>query len=237
MNRKLWVLNFVLIGVVAWAGVAFRNQWRATKARETTVLAARVKPGPPPPFTPLPVEPPMSASAYAQIAMRTLFDPSRNPNVVVELPPPPAPPVMPPLPLCYGVMNLGDGTGAAAILAENEKSAHQYLHPGATIGQFKLIDVNADEIILEWNGKQIRKPVIELAGSSSSEAAAQPQQVETPVSTPAPQMKAGPGEDMGQGFKRCFMNDGLADGTVQEGYRKAVYKTPFGSACRWEPVQ
>lgn len=238
MNRKLWVLNFVLIGVVAWAGVAFRNQWRSAKARETAVLAVKVKAGPPPLYTPLPVDPPVSASAYAQIAMRTLFDPSRNPDVVVERAPAPPPPVMPPLPLCFGVMNLGDGTGAAAILAENDKSAHQYLHPGATIGQFKLVDVNTDEIILEWHGQQIRKAVIELAGSASDQPQAQAQaQVETPVSTPAPQMKAGPGEDTGRGFKRCFMNDGVADGTVSEGYRKAVYNTPFGAACRWEPVQ
>ena len=236
MKYKLWILNGALIGVVAWGGVAFHNQWRAAHQREAALLAVKVKAGPPPPFSPLAAPPPVTATNYAQIALRTLFDPSRNPNVVVEVPPPPPPPVMPPLPRCYGVMNLGDGAGAAAIMAENEKAAHQYLHPGAAIGQFKLVDVNTDEIVLEWNGQQIRKPVIELATAEPQPGAA-PAQAQAPASTPAPQAKAGPGEDTGRGFKRCFMNDGMPDGAQSEGYRKKVYDTPFGPSCRWEPVQ
>jgi hypothetical protein len=38
------------------------------------------------------------------------------------------------------------------------------------------------------------------------------------------------------GFKQCSPNDSMPDGTVQGGYRKVTYKTPFGDACRWDPV-
>ena len=236
MRYKLWVVNGLLAGVLAYAGVEFHNRWRATREREAAVLAAKVKPAPAPPFSPLTVAPPVTAAAYAPIAMRTLFDPSRNPNVVVEEPPAPPPPVMPPLPLCYGVMNLGDGI--AAILAENEKSAHQYLHPGAMIGQFKLVDVNTDEIVLEWNGQQIHKGLREMATAAAAEPqAAAPAPVDNTPPPPPQPVKAGPGEDTGRGFKLCSMKDGLAEGTVAEGYKKVVYTTPFGQSCRWEPAQ
>jgi hypothetical protein len=238
LKHKLWVLNGVLVGVIAYAGVQFRDQWRSTHDREKAVLSVKVKPGPPPLFSALPVLPPVTASSYAQVAMRTLFDPSRNPNVVVETPPPPPPPVMPALPLCYGVMNLGDGAGA--ILAENDKSAHQLLHPGAAIGQFKLVDVNTDEIVLEWHGQQIHKALNEIAAAQAAappaQAQAQAQVDNTPAPAPEP-VKAGPGDDTGRGFKTCSMNDGMAEGAQSEGYRKVVYHTPFGPACRWEPGQ
>jgi hypothetical protein len=236
LKHKLWVLNLVLIGAVAYAGVQFRNQWRAVRSRETAVLSVKVKAPPAPPFTPVAVPPPVTASSYAQIAMRTLFDPSRNPNVVVEAPPLPPPPVMPALPLCYGVMNMGDGEGAGAILAENEKSLHRYLHAGAAIGQFKLVDVNRDEIVFEWNGQQIHKSLLEIAAAPATQAQAQAPVDNTPAPPPPP-VKAGPGEDTGRGFKICSMADGMAEGAQSEGYRKVVYHTPFGPACRWEPAQ
>ena len=40
------------------------------------------------------------------------------------------------------------------------------------------------------------------------------------------------------GFKRCELNDNTPAGTIVDGYRKVVSRTPFGEACRWvsEPV-
>jgi TonB family protein len=38
------------------------------------------------------------------------------------------------------------------------------------------------------------------------------------------------------GFKRCELNDNTPAGTVVDGYRKVVSPTPFGEACRWDPV-
>jgi hypothetical protein len=46
----------------------------------------------------------------------------------------------------------------------------------------------------------------------------------------------GPGADTGRGFKVCDPNDNTPAGTVVDGYRKIVNATPFGDACRWDPI-
>ena len=33
------------------------------------------------------------------------------------------------------------------------------------------------------------------------------------------------------------MNDGTAEGTVMDGYRKVIYTSPFGKTCGWERVE
>jgi hypothetical protein len=235
VKTKLWVLNLALIAMVVYAGVQFRGWWRARRRHETAILKQALPALKPPPFSALPTSPPVTPATYAPIALRTLFDPSRNPNVVVEPPPQPPPPVMPPLPLCFGVMNLGDG--AAAILAENAKATHQFLHPGQTVGQFKLVNVNTEEIVLEWNGQEVRKPLVDMtAVAEQPQPQAQPQADNTPPPPPAP-VKPGPGADTGRGWRICAMNDGVAEGAVSDGYKKVVYSTPFGQSCRYEPAQ
>jgi len=235
LKQKLWVLNLALVAVVVYAGVQFRQRWQAAKARGQATLGVTLNPLPPPPFSAMPAPPPLTAGNYAAVAMRTLFDPSRNPNVVVEAPPPPPPPVMPPLPVCYGVMDLGDG--AAAMLSETPTAAHQFLHAGANIGQFHVLDVNTEEIVFEWNGKEIRKRVLDLAqGAPAAQPPAQQAQAEAPPAAPPPPKLEGPGEDLG-GFRRCDMKDGQPDGAVQQGFRKVVYSMPFGQACRWEAIR
>jgi len=47
----------------------------------------------------------------------------------------------------------------------------------------------------------------------------------------------GPGEATGFGFKTCVPNDATPEGTVVGGFRKTITKTPFGSACKWDPVK
>ena len=82
--------------------------------------------------------------------MKILFHPSRDPNVPVELPPPPPPPPpMPELPRYHGQMNLGDGP--MALLVEKPGMPEKAIKPGETIGQFKLVDVNTNEITFAWN--------------------------------------------------------------------------------------
>ena len=46
----------------------------------------------------------------------------------------------------------------------------------------------------------------------------------------------GPGEDTGRGYKVCQPNDSTPDDSVVDGYRKVSLRTPFGNACRWDPV-
>jgi hypothetical protein len=240
LKRKLLILNLGLAAFLAYAGFALRQAWLAGKAREAAELNKIVKPVAPVPWMPLPVAPPVAPAGYAAIAQETLFDRSRNPNVPVEIPAPPAPKPMPPLPVYHGQMNIG--TGPMAILSVTASSAHQGLHSGESIGPFKLVDVNSDEITLEWEGKTIRKNVDELLDRSASQAAAPTAvtaRTEQSAPPPAPAVAkttTGPGADTGAGFKRCEPNDSTPPGTVVDGYRKVVSPTPFGEACRWDPV-
>jgi hypothetical protein len=238
LRRKLLVLNVVLAGVVIWGGVRFRQEWLASKARERATLAHRVPAVPAPKFTPSPLDPPITASGYAEIANKMLFDKSRNPVVVEVVPPPPPPPPMPPLPTYHGMMNLGESQ--PTMFFSQGAAATQPYHIGDMIGQFKLLSVNSVEIVLDWNGQEVHKSIDELSSiksAPSQEAAAE--RSAAPVqaaAAPAPP-KAGPGDDTGRGFRACSSNDGVADGGVVDGFRKVSYATPFGSACRYEPVK
>jgi hypothetical protein len=99
MNRKIILLNLALLIAVGYAGVLLRNEILAERTKETKMRADKPKITPPPPLAPLPTQPPVVATGYKDVAMKTLFHPSRNPDLpppVVEAPPPPPP--MPPLP-------------------------------------------------------------------------------------------------------------------------------------------
>jgi hypothetical protein len=57
-----------------------------------------------------------------------------------------------------------------------------------------------------------------------------------PAPPPVAKSAIGPGADTGRGFKVCDPNDNTPVGTVVDGYRKVENATPFGKACRWDPV-
>ena len=235
MNRKLVLLNLVLAAVAVYAGVQWRNQWKAAKARETAMLHKSVKPAPGAPFVALPVSPPVLAAGYKDIADKFLFDRERNSNVPVELPPPaPPPPPMPPLPRYHGTLNLGDGL--STILSANAGSAHQEIKVGQSIGQFKLVDVNTVQITFEWNGETVRRRLDELTDRTNTPAATPESRTASAPAPPAAQVKTGPGESTAFGFKTCNPNDSTPVGTVTDGFRKVSIATPFGNACRWDPV-
>jgi len=239
LRRKLLLLDAVLLALVAYAGWQLRQADLRAKARAAAILGRKVKPVPPPPFTPLPVAKPVIAGGYADIAQQTLFDRSRNPNVVVDLPPPPAPPPMPALPVYHGQMNIG---GPTVFLSQTSSSAHEAIHPGDKIGQFKLVDVNMDEIEFEWEGKTVRRKIDALVDRTAQPAAAaaapaaRTEAAPPPVAAPAAKSAIGPGADTGRGFKLCDPNDNMAPGTVVDGYRKTIYTTPFGDQCRWDQI-
>jgi hypothetical protein len=238
LNRKLIALNVVLLSILAYATWHLRQAWRAEQAREASELARHLKPLPPPPFTPLPAAPPVVPASYVDIAQQDLFDRSRNPTVVVEVPPPPPPKPMPPLPVYHGQMNIG--SGPMAIFSQTANAPHEAVHPGEPIGQFKLVDVNTEEIAFEWEGKIIRKKVDDLLDRTAPQQApvAAPMRTEQPAPPPAPVAKReiGPGIETGRGTRLCDPNDSLPGGSVRDGYRKVVSMTPFGEACVWEPV-
>jgi hypothetical protein len=133
-------------------------------------------------------------------------------------------------------------------LAEKPGAAHHSYKSGDTIGEFKVVAMNQKEILFDWNGQPVRKTFAELAAAkptvpaSAYSDASQQQQPAAPApaapSTTAIGAKAGPGAaDMGNQTKACVAGDSNPAGTVQDGMRKVVTKSPFGEVCRWEPVK
>jgi hypothetical protein len=178
------------------------------------------------------------SAGYSEIAQKLLFDRSRNSTVVVEVAPPPPPKPVPPLPIYHGMMNIGDGP--AAILSVNASAPQMEIHPGEMIGPFKLVDVNTQEIALEWDGKIIRKTVDEILDRTTRQVVADTN-TPGPAAPPPPVVQVvkaplGPGEDTGRGYKVCIPNDSTPDGSIVDGYRKVSIATPFGNACRWDPA-
>lgn len=240
MNRKLLILDVVLVGVLVYAGMQFRNMWKESKARQTAKLTEKVAPAPPPFVPPLAAPPAVMATNYLGIPQKLLLDKSRNSVVVPDPPPPPPPPKpMPPLPLYHGQMNLGDGAGLFAILSVASNAPHEAIHLGEMIGQFKLIGVNKEGIDLEWDGKTIHKNLYEVTDHSApTEQAAAPQRaVAAPATPPSDAKPLGPGAPTGRDNVRiCQAYDSNPAGTVVDGYRKVLRPSPFGDYCYWEPV-
>jgi hypothetical protein len=241
MSRKLWFLNSLLLVLAVFVGLRLRATWRAEKAREAAEAHRRVPPIPGPPFTAAPVPLAATPAGYAPIAQKDLFDRSRNPDVPVEvIPPPPVPPKppMPALPVYYGAMNFGDGP--MAIMSVNPGAPQEATRPGEMIGPFKLIDITRQDLTLEWDGELIRKPIDELTNHNAAPPdSASSGRPEAPVQAPAPVVTSakGPGGDAMNGSKICQPNDSTPFGTVQDGLRKTEISTPFGKTCLWDPVK
>jgi hypothetical protein len=143
---------------------------------------------------------------------------------------------MPAVPRFNGQMNLD---GVTAILSETPTSPQRSIKPGETIGEFKLVDVNTQEIVFEWDGHQVHRRLDEVMdhGAAAADAPASARtQAAPPPPPPVIKTPTGPGEATPQGFRVCNPNDSTPDGTVVDGFRKMAISTPFGSACRWDPI-
>lgn len=237
MNRKLMILNVVLAGTIVYGGMELRGQWLAAKAREAKIRSGQVAPAPAPPFTKLPEVAPVMASGYANVAQKFLLDPSRNPDLPIEVPPPPPPPKpMPPLPFFHGMMNIGDGP--EIILSEKEGTEHKRMHAGEAIGEFTLVAFNADSIELDWNGERIVKPLVELSGHREGPGQQAEESSPEPVARVAPTPgDYGPGDPNGTGERACVPGDTTPEGTEKDGVVKTLVRNPlFGSVnCIWKP--
>lgn len=242
MKRKLLLLNLVLLLALGAAVWQLRQDWLAARAREQALLHRHVAPPPlPPVIFSKPADPVMAAS-FADIAQKMLFSKDRNPDVVVEVKAAPPKP-MPPLPLLYGVMQLPGG--ATAIMSEKTGGRHLGIHPGDKVGEFTLLDVNRDDITLEWDGKQLVKKIDDLIDRAGPQQAAN--EANTPrAAAPAgqsstqlaakPQGKPEPGTQINDRMRACQPGDESPAGTVANGFKKLVTQTPFGNQCRWEPM-
>ncbi len=238
MNRKLLILDLTLIIAVIYAGVRVRERYRQTRVSQAAVLNRRVPAPPAPAFAPAPAVPPVLPSGYADIAQKMLFDRSRNSTVVIETPAPPPPKPMPPLPAYHGQMKL-PGQDLIIFLSENGHGAHQPLHIGDSMGEFKLLEATSDSLTLEWDGKKITKDLKDLVekGGPVAQAPAPVVKATAPAPPPATRPMIGPGADLG-GYKQCAGNDGYPDGAIVDGYRKVNIPSPFAPSgnCRWDPV-
>jgi hypothetical protein len=149
---------------------------------------------------------------------------------------------MPPLPKYHGSMAIF-GKGQQALLSINNTPT-TLVNIGDTIGPFKLVDVNTVDITFDYQGTLVRRTLAQLtdrSGQTAQASAPSDAGVRTaqPAPPPAPVIKQpmGPqGQATTFGFKTCAPNESLPDGTVQDGFKKVTYQTPFGAACRWDPV-
>src|SRR5690242_18071588 len=138
MNRKILALNLALLALLGTLGWMLRVHWRETRAQELATLAkaAAAKAQLPPPS--LPVPEPVVPATYLEVAQKTLFSKDRNPNVIIETVPPPAPKPEeppPPRPEYHGQMGIGDPVAFLSV----EKGGQKGFHAGEKVGAFKLV--------------------------------------------------------------------------------------------------
>jgi hypothetical protein len=242
MRRHLWIIDLTLFALIVWAATTARTRYENFRQREEALLRQMIPPAPPPVIPALPEPSPATPASYMEVAQHFLFSKDRNPNVILDPPPPPPPQKpMPPLPAAYGMIDLG--SGPTVILSEKPGAKHRGYRPGETIGEFKLVAINGQELTFEWDGKQVKKRLEEIIDKKAAESTAPPSEAQTagarppaPAVTPLASVKAGPGVELGENSRACVPGDATPPGTVQDGFRKVVNKTPFGDSCRWERV-
>jgi hypothetical protein len=242
LKGRLALLNLALAALSCLGAWQLRVRWLEARAREAALYQSQAKPATPAPVVPIPPVEPVKAIAYGDVAGKMLFSKDRNPTVEIEVEPPKP---MPPMPVAYGVMAFGDVR--SAILSPRAGAPHKAFEPGQQVGDLKLVSVSPDELVFEWEGQTIVKRLEELmvrdrtaAGAPASEAA--PAAAATPSATvvnatPAAPVKPGPGAQLTPELRACQPGDPTPAGTVMEGMRKIVTRTPFGESCRWELVR
>lgn len=250
MKGRLLVLNLLLLAGCAAAAWRLKAMHEERARRQEAFLKEPAPPAPAPPLS-LPAPAPQTPAAnYLAVAQRLLFSKDRNPDVVVEVA---APKPVPPLPLYYGLMNFGEGP--RVILAVQGKGQKTY-GVGDRVGEFLLAAVEPEGLVFEWEDRRIRAKFEELRDKSGAAAsqpqqaaaqaapapAAQPQQAAAPAGATVATLSAagetkGPGGEEGAPTRPCQPGDNAPAGTVSDGYRKVLARTPFGQSCYWEKVQ
>ena len=115
------------------------------------------------------------------------------------------------------------------------------------IGDWKIVSVDNQYVVFEWDGKQFKKRIDELMDRSGLAAETAQRQLPPPLPTrrlpPRRKVCRIPSKsdhwvDVGADDMRgCKPGDDSAPGTVVDGFKKVVSSTPFGNACRWEQVK
>lgn len=250
MTRKLIALNVALAAVLAMLVVQVRREWLSANARQRSFLGKAIKPTAASPLN-LYVKPaPLMATSYASVAQMNLFSQDRNSNVILDAPAPPPPKPVPAFPVARGVM-LWEGVPPTVVLSDRAGGAQRGYHPGDMIGEWKVVSIDNQFVVFEWDGKQFQKRLDELLdktalmseGPATAAPAANAAATNLTPAPPAVQTLSssgraeGPGPDLGGNVKGCVAGDSSPAGTISGGMRKVVTATPFGSSCHWEAVQ
>jgi hypothetical protein len=243
LNRKLILLNLALIalaGLLFWQLRARRIELRAHE-RAMLDQKAHAAPTLPPPAAAPPRQ--ITPAEYIEVAQKMLFTKDRNPTVIIEVPPKKPDPPLPPLPSYHGQMAIGE---PVVFLSADASSGQKSYRTGETVGKFKLVSFDRENITLAWEDKTIERKLADLApkevvppppSTSAPAAAARPASV--PLAPPRALAAGEPtlGTDMGGGFHGCVAGDTLPNGTVKDGYKKVMAQTLFGASCHWEQVK
>jgi hypothetical protein len=238
---KLRFLDLALLILAGLLGWQVRREWIDSHARDQALLHGGLPPAKVPGLTPLEKVDPLTAAAYAEVALKNLFSQDRNPTVIVDPPKPEPEKPPPPFPVAHGVMLWG-GVPPTIVLSEKAGGPQKGYHAGESIGQWKLVDLDSSYVDLEWEGKEFKKRIDELIDRTPIvEVSAPPAATAAKAAQAAPAAKdlssgshSGPGIDTGGGFRACIPDDTSPAGTVVDGMKKVVSATPFGSVCRWE---
>ena len=231
------LLNLLLAGLTAAAGWRLREDWLRDRQHASAVLQSRVKPVPPPTLVPLAVPAPYAAPAYADVAQKDLFSKDRNPNVIIEPVAVKPKPKWPTLPVLYGVMGLPGGM--IAMMSEKAGGRSHGVGVGDKIGEFKLVALNGEKVSFEFQGETQEANLRDLLDrtnaarddSGGASTSMNPANIAAQRGGPPPPPK--PGTDIGAQMKACQPGDTSPAGTLVDGFKKVLEKTPFGDACRW----
>jgi hypothetical protein len=241
LRGKLLFLDLALLVVAGLLYWHLRGEWIGSHARDQALLNSTLRATQVAGLPPLDKVGAVTAADFADVALKTLFSKDRNPQVIVD-PPPPAPvKPQPPFPVAHGVM-IWDGVPPTIVLSEKAGGPQRGYRPGDTIGPWTIVSVDNSYADFEWDGKEFKKRIDELIDRTPiAQAAPPPANPVTPVNPAAKTLSnsshAGPGQDVGANIKACYPDDSSPDGTVVDGMKKIITATPFGNNCRWEQAK
>ena len=241
MRKPIVLLNLLLLAAVLGMAAGVRAAWQRNHARYAAPAAS----------SPAVTAAGLARGAQAAPALldsselvnRNLFTPDRNnvqPLVKKEKR------QGPPLPVVIGTMNLGSGMVALIIDPKQAASgSFKRVKSGEEIAGYKVIEIAAHKVMVEFDGEQTTLDVYESAASVSGaggagySAPAPGSQVQTAVSAAGATAAGAPGEGGGviQSGGSLIAAPTMPEGVTIEGnYRVTRKMTAFGLMTFREPI-
>lgn len=166
MTRRLKVVNALLfLCLAAICLVILKRAHDASVAR--SLLRAPLEKAEFSLVKQLPTFSPLKATFYLGIAEGYLLSPDRNATITLPAPSADAISPPPPLPVLSGVILMTGLPPTILLAARSAPEKHAY-HIGDTIAGWQIDSFDRQTIVLEWQGQQVTKRVIELMDFSTS---------------------------------------------------------------------